>query len=215
MKNFVLAAVAAGVFATPAAAQDFPGLRIEGYAGYDDVTADLSYEDSDFPEDNFSIDGSTDDLMYGVAIGYDYPISDGFYLGVEATVDFSDNSRCEEAFGDDEACFKLKRNFGVGARLGARVSGRAIVYAGAAYVNGKAEASYEDFIDPDYNFTVSDTRDGYRLSLGAEARVAGNMFVKAELRHTNYSDYEYEVGTERATLGFRRNQVLGGVGFRF
>jgi outer membrane immunogenic protein len=214
-KVLVSAAPAVGLMSSPAFAEGFSGPRIEVHAGYDHVTAKLDYEDTAFPDDNVTAKGSTNGILYGAGIGYDFPMGDSWILGVEANFDLANNDRCEEVFGDDAACFKVKRDLSVGARIGAALGKSTLFYVGGAYVNGKAKISYADDLDPMNNFAVSDTRSGWRLSTGVEVALASKAYAKAEYRYTHYSRYKATAGTESATLGFDRHQVLAGVGMRF
>lgn len=214
-KTLFATAVAMALIASPAFAEGFSGPRIEAHGGYDHVTAKLKYEDTAFPDDDVTAKGSTNGAIYGIGIGYDYPVGDSWILGIEANFDLADNKRCEEVFGDDAACFKVKRDLSVGARVGAALSKSTLFYVGAAYVNGKAKISYTDDLDPTNNFSFSDTRGGWRVSTGAEIAITGNAYAKAEYRYTHYSRYKASAGTESLSLGFDRHQVLAGLGMRF
>ena len=71
MRKYLLAALLAGTFATPAMAQDtapFSGVRVEGIVGYD--TTDVEGEGSD-------------GVTYGAQVGYDLQ-SGGALVGIEA-----------------------------------------------------------------------------------------------------------------------------------
>jgi outer membrane immunogenic protein len=214
MKNTLFIAVCA-VISVPASAQEFPGGHLEALVGYDSLRGAVAYTDSAFPEDNFSADESTNGVVFGVAGGYDVRMLDGWYVGIEGSFDFADNQRCEEIFGSDAACFDVGNNYAVGGRVGTRLASNAMLYVGAAFVSGEAEISYEDQIDPSNNFTLSDRREGYRLSTGIERRLTGMMFAKVEYRYSDYGDYDLADGTERISLGFDRHHIVGGVGFRF
>ena len=214
-KAWFSAALAVGCVASPAFAEGFSGARVEAHAGYDRVRAKLKYEDTAFPDDNVTAKESTNGLLYGVGVGYDFSVGDSWILGVEASFDLADNDRCEEVFGDDAACFKVKRDLSVGARVGTALSQSTLFYVGAAYVNGKATISYSDDLDPTNDFSISDTRGGWRLSTGVEVALASKAYAKAEYRYSHYSRYKATAGTESVSLGFDRHQVLAGVGMRF
>lgn len=211
----VSAALAVGFAASPALADGFTGARVEAHAGYENVTAKLKYEDTAFPDDNVTAKESTNGILYGIGVGYDFPVGESWILGVEANFDLADNDRCEEVFGDDAACFKVKRDLSVGARLGAVMSKSTMFYVGAAYVNGKAKISYTDDLDPTNDFSFSDTRGGWRLSTGLEVALTSKAYAKVEYRYSHYSRYKASAGTESLSLGFDRHQVLAGVGMRF
>lgn len=214
MKYSVLTAAVLAIVTTPAIAQDarFPGFHVDAVVGYDHTSAKVTYEDTAFPANNFEVEEDTNGVVYGIGAGYDFRITEGGYFGVEAGYEFSDNERCEEVFGGDEACFSLKRNLHVGVRGGTRLNARTLAFAGIAYINGKGRASYAD---PTSDFTSSDDRNGFRLSAGLEHRLVRNFFGKIEYRYSNYDNYTEEVGTETASLGFDRNQLVIGVGARF
>lgn len=211
----VSAALAVGSVASPVFAEGFTGARIEAHAGYDHVSAKLKYEDTAFPDDNVTAKESTNGILYGIGVGYDFPVGDSWILGVEANFDMADNDRCEEVFGNDAACFKVKRDLSVGARIGTALGKSTLFYVGGAYVNGKAKVSYTDDLDPTNDFAISDTRSGWRLSTGVEVALASKAYAKAEYRYTHYSRYKASAGTESVSLGFDRHQLLAGVGMRF
>lgn len=215
MFKYLIAPVAAVAVAAPVAAKDFPGARVEAHAGFDSTRGKISYEDSGDPANDFSADESTSGVTYGGTIGYDFRIAPRWYLGVEGSVDFADNKRCTEIFGDDAACFSVKRNLAAGARIGTPLAKTTLFYVGAAYVNGKARVSYTDDLDPANNVAASDTRDGYRLSAGIEQRIAGNAFAKVEYRYSDYKDYSVSDGVETVSLGFDRHQAIAALGVRF
>lgn len=213
MKHYILG-LASLMVAGTASAQEFPGFRIEGNIGWDHVGATLAYEDSEFPEDNFKESGDTDGMLLGGTIGYDLPVGP-VYLGVEGSFDIPINNRCEEVYGFDEACFKPRSNLAVGGRIGVPLSKRALLYAGAAFVSGEAEISYKDELDPSYDFSLKDRRDGIRFSGGAEVRLVDNWFTKVEYRYSDYDDYEYAIDSESLSLGFDRHQIVTGIGVRY
>ena len=214
MRSFILFPLLAGGFAVPTMAQDLPMLRIEANAGYDSVEGTLTYADTANPGDNFSASESTDGVAYGATVGIDLPIG-GVYLGLEAGIDLASNRRCTVVFGDDAACFDVERNLAAGARFGVPVSKQALLYAGAAWVNGKAEVSYVDDLDPSNNISVSDSTDGYRLSAGVEYRFEKRFYLKVEYRYSDYGEFSAVSGTQSASLGFTRQQVMAGIGGRF
>ena len=215
MRLFCLALAAIAVFpATPAVAQSFPGTRVELNAGWDHFAGDLSYRDTDFPENDFAIGANTDGMIYGIGAGYDVPVGSGLYVGVEGNYDLFDNEQCE-TLDTDTGCIDQKHSWAVGGRVGSRLSPRGLIYAGAAYTKGKAGIRYIDETDATNNFAVSYKRGGVRLSAGAEYRLAANIYAKAEYRYIDYADWSETIGTETVTLGFDRNQIVAGLGVRF
>lgn len=173
------AAIAATVVAMPAMAQDFTGGRVELQVGYDRVGVDLG-----------PVDVSTDGVMGGVALGFDYDTG-SVVVGGEANVGFS--SAKIDVFGDE---LRAGRDFELSARVGFKPSPSGLLYAKAGWTN--AAITYDDGVT---KFTESD--DGYRLGAGYEQRFGVNTYAKIEYR---FSDYGYDV---------TRNQVVAGFGFRF
>ena len=195
MKTLAIAlATAATLLATPAFAQAdsaFTGFRVEGHLGYDSVKIDLA---------DAGVDGDFDEggLLYGVGLGYDYDFG-SFVGGIEANLDLSD-VKASATDGVDRASIEAGRDIEVSARVGAKVSDAALLYAKAGYTNARVKASAT--ID---GVTESDSAngDGVRLGVGLEYGFGGNTFGKVEYR---YSNYEADIS---------RSQVVAGFGFRF
>jgi outer membrane immunogenic protein len=218
MKYTLLAAVGITALASTAMAQEAPavgGFHVEVVGGYDNTSARVAHEDTAFPEDNVSESESTDGFVYGISAGYDFAFSNSGTFGVEVGYEQADNERCEEVYGGDAACFSLKRSLYAGVKGSTLLAPRTSLTAGIGYVNGKARLSYADPAFPSDNFAVSDNRDGLRLSLGLEQRFSSNFFGKIEYRFSDYKNYDFVDGTESYKLGFRRNQVVAGLGLRF
>lgn len=193
MRKYLLAAVIAGSFATPAFAQDrgpFEGFRVDGLVGYDRAEVD---------------EGNTEGITYGAAVGYDLQRG-GAVFGVEGEVSDSSADECFTAVvvATDELCAAAGRDFYVGGRVGAVVSPRVLVYGKAGYTNARLRFDYEDgtaATAPD--FSVGENLDGLRVGGGLEFAVSRNAYLRTEYRYSNYEQ------------GFERHQVVGGFGFRF
>ena len=214
--TLIAAAAAAAAVSSPAMAQDVAvgGFHVEGVLGYDSTRASVDYEDTAFPADNFEESGHSDGVLYGVNAGYDFALGTNT-LGVEAGYEMTDNKRCDEVFGGDALCASLKRNIYVGLKGSMPLAPRTALTAGIGYVNGKARLSYDDLSTTGVDLVGSDSRDGFRLSAGLEQRFGGNFFGKLEYRYADYKDYNYVDGTESVALGFRRHQVVAGLGVKF
>jgi len=193
MRNYLIAALAAGTLATPAFAQDqgnLSGFRIEGLVGYDRPSIQ---------------DESADGVAYGVGVGYDFQSGNAvFGLEAEAT----DSSANERVAGvvipGDELRVRSGRDLYVGGRVGAVVGGRTLLYAKAGYTNARVRVDYEDGTAGTVNdFTDRTNLDGVRAGAGAQFSIGSNAFLKTEYRYSNYQD------------GVDRHQVVGGFGFRF
>ena len=193
MRKYLLSALLAGAFVTPAFAQDsapFSGLRVEGLVGYD--TTDVEGENSD-------------GVVYGAQIGYDFNAG-GAVVGIEGEVT---DSTVDECVGDvdvtgDQLCVGAGRDLYVGGRVGVPVSPRVLAYGKAGYTNGRVNLDYEDgTAGTTLDFEEGENLDGVRVGGGLEFALGPNSYAKTEYRYSNYEQ------------GFDRHQVVAGFGFRF
>lgn len=197
MKTLALlgaAALAFAVSASPAAAQDFTGPRVEIHAGWDRVGID---------DTGFRLDQREDDATYGVGIGYDVALGERLIAGVEASFDLSE-TKFEEVAGNTRVEAEAKRDIEVAARLGTRVGDNLLLYGKAGYTNARFEgATIVGGTTGSTRTPFSENLDGLRVGAGAEVALARNAYAKAEYRYSNYES------------GVTRNQVIAGLGFRF
>jgi len=193
MRKILLASLLATAFAAPAMAQDtvdapFTGPRIEGIVGWDRVQGSGD---------------KSDDVMYGVAAGYDMQAG-GAVIGAEVEYSDSDNRACVGAktAADPRVCLKAGRDLYVGGRVGTVVgNGGTLLYAKAGYTNADVKFTANDGTD---EVTLDKTHlDGVRVGAGVEQKLGSKSYVKAEYRYSNYEQ------------GIERHQVLAGVGYRF
>jgi outer membrane immunogenic protein len=194
--------------ASPALAADFAGPRAEARLGWDRTTMEISYDDG---FSSFNTKGHDDGFGLGAEVGYDVKLGTAAVLGAYAGAEWASTKECTEVYGNDEACLKLGRNFTLGARIGATVSPKALLYVKGGYSNGQLKATYEDFADSSYNFSDKANRGGFHLGVGAEMNVTETGYVKLEAVRTNYNDYDN--GDEK--LDTRRTQIVAGFGLRF
>ena len=221
MRKLPFASVGLLAFATPAAAQDFAGIRIEGRAGYDWVSINADLNDG---VQELEANSDEDGFMFGLEGGYDFPVSRNFILGIYGGIDFSDADFCQ-TFADmpvvnplaqvDQACLEVKRNFFFGARAGAQVGGSTLIYAKAGYSNGQAEIDVNDDDDVVDDLTDSDSRDGWHLGVGLEQNFGSFFYGKLEFVQTFYGDLDFSNPDYALSLDGDRSQVAAGVGLRF
>ena len=193
MRKILLASLLATAFAAPAMAQDsakgpFTGPRVEAIVGWDQVKGDGA---------------KSDDVMYGVAAGYDVQAG-GAVIGGEVEYSDSDNRACDggaKTVADPRICLKAGRDLYVGGRVGTVVGASTLLYAKAGYTNADAKFTANNGTD---EVTLDKTHlDGVRVGAGVEHKFGANTYVKAEYRYSNYEQ------------GLERHQALAGVGFRF
>lgn len=189
-KAILFAATAAAMTATPAAAADFTGFRAGIQLGLDRGAYDNNDAD---------IDESFGGVLAGFSAGYDFPVGGNVILGVEATAEEA-NTDYDFRQGADFIAVDAKRDLGLVARAGLKVSDRALVYALAGYSNVRLRASARI---AGVSYGDSGNVDGLRLGAGLETALGRKGYGKVEYRYSDYSD------------GFSRNQILIGAGLRF
>jgi outer membrane immunogenic protein len=195
---FVIAAASA--FALPASAQDksFSGVRVEALVGWDNFSAGSRESES------------KDGVAYGGAIGYDYEIN---HIVIGAEFELSDSSTSEDvghvSIPTDTFHVEANRDIYVGARLGYAFSPRFMGYVKAGWSNLQIDASYNPGITGFPITTGSNDSDGFRAGAGLEYRIGHGVYVKGEYRYSHYGSVgQYGVDVDR-------NQILGGIGYRF
>lgn len=195
MRFYVIAALMAGTFATPAFAQDAPppdmsGFRIEGLVGYD--SAEVA-------------DNNDGGVVYGVGAGYDFQMGH-MVFGIEGEASDSTNRGCiNDAFNvGDSLCVRTERDLYVGGRMGVIVGRNILLYGKAGYTNARVQVDYDDgTVAGAGNFSLGENLDGVRVGLGAQFGIGRNAYIRTEARYSNYEG------------GGDRGGVVGAFGFRF
>ncbi|MFC0204282.1 outer membrane protein [Novosphingobium soli] len=172
MKKFapvLVAAAAAGLLALPASA------RAQAF-----VQAETGL-------DSISVGGESDEgLSYGVTAGYDMPLSNGMFVGIQGTVADSTTKECASA-GTERACVKTGRDLSAVVRLGTALSETSKLYVLGGYTNARLRLTYTDGTD---SYSEGANGDGFRVGAGYQQDLGQNLFVKAEYRYSNYeSDF--------------------------
>ena len=103
-----LAAILAVAIATPALANEnsnnpsVSGFRVEGHGGWERVSIDTI--------------GGKSGANYGVGLGYDFAITDSFFIGIDGSADESSTKACASG-GGRTACLKTGPDLAAGAIL--------------------------------------------------------------------------------------------------
>ena len=211
VRTLVLAGFA--LAATPAFAQeeiDFSGFRVGGLAGFDVVSAGA---DDITPGDEIE-DTDLEGAVFYIELGRDFQIGNlvlGFgseYGTSTASVEVLDGTALEE--------LETGVDFFIGARVGAVVGDRTMIYAKGGYTNNEVKYTVED---PELGtFELDPGVDGFRIGVGVEHMISSSFYIKGEARYSNYSNLEL-TGPDESELDIGidldRTQVLVGAGFRF
>jgi outer membrane immunogenic protein len=186
-----LAALATAAFVTPAFAQDgsapISGFRIEAHGGWDRV--------------NVEDIGGKSGFTYGAGAGYDFGITDNFFIGVDGSIDESSTRVCisDVVVPGDLTCAKTGLDLSAGVRVGfASMGGK--LYALGGYTRAKAKLTYDDGVTV---ALIGDWEDGWRVGAGYQYTFNNGVYIKAEYRYSDYSG------------GLSRHNVIGGVGYQF
>ncbi|MEO1731466.1 MAG: porin family protein [Pseudomonadota bacterium] len=200
--------------ASPAFAQEeieFQGFRVGGLAGFDVVSAGVGdevtgggeIEDTDLEGAAFYIELGRDFQIGNLVLGF------GSEYGTStASVEITDGTALEEV--------ETGVDFFIGARVGAVVGDRTMIYAKGGYTNNEVKYTVDD---PELGtFELDPGVDGFRIGVGVEHMISSSFYIKGEARYSNYSnleltrpdDTELDIG-----IDLDRTQVLVGAGFRF
>jgi outer membrane immunogenic protein len=195
-------ALAIALFAATGRSAQAQGARIEVHGGYER----LSYKSFFSPSD--STFRPVNGAFYGLGVGYDAPIGDRVFVGIEGNVDFSTGSRCQVnplilAPGIFESCFKPGRDISANVRMGVKLGGESTRFYGLAGYSNLRVKSYGQVNRAPPVTTVAENRDGVRIGAGLEHNFSERFYGKLEFRHSRYGN------------GLYRNQGLIGAGFRF
>ncbi|BAK67852.1 putative outer membrane protein [Sphingobium sp. SYK-6] len=214
-KKIVLAALlaASAAWAGQAQAQTIGSFRADVHAGWDRVSID-QHTQGDADADVVTSSEKEDGVIYGGEIGYDLGLG-AFSLGAYAGIEGSSAKQCAEVYTEVETCVKAGRNITLGARAGFNVAPRVLLYAKGGYSNGQVRMEYIDHVTAADSFTLSENMDGWHAGAGVQVNLLANSYVKLEYVHTDYSDYSLADGDATISGGFKRDNVLLGVGMRF
>ena len=182
MKKLVLATVGgAAMFAIPVAAQaqEAPG---EFFVG-----ANVGYHDlgvSDDAEDLTGLDADDGSVILGGYAGYDFPLGESAFAGVEGNFNFGTGV--------------IDNEYGVSGRIGFRSEGGAKFYVRGGYQ--WVDLDLEEVFDvdvPDGSFDgIDDTVDDYLVGVGAEFPAGDRMQFRVNLDTISFD-------TLRATAGLQ------------
>lgn len=212
MKAVAAFSVAMVALATPAAAQNFDGFRVEARGGYDSITLDAEYEDA---TSTAQADNNEDGLGFGAEAGYDFAVGPGFILGGYIGIDFSDADFCQSIDEVEELCLEARQNIYLGVRGGMPVAPSTLVYGKVGYSNGDVDLDLDDLEDIIGDFDDSGSRDGWHFGVGVEQNFGPMFYGKLEYVYTIYSDLDFASPDAALVIDGNRSQVMAGLGLRF
>ncbi len=211
------AALAAAVSAAPATAQPglFTGFSVGAQGGWQGdrlsgrgtVVVPPSGETSTPGVLVFNVRETGSGLAGGVFAGYDAEIASNVVLGGEFGLNFGGSG-----IGLDPAdpAFRLspRRTIDLTARGGVLVGPESLLYVRGGYSN----ARYKLRLGGD---GLGENRDGWTIGGGFEQALGNNISARLEYRHSDYGRDETIDGNARFEGKLRRNQVMGGIAYRW
>ena len=193
------------IFPMAASAQDDPSISPAGPSLEAGPRAELvaAYEES----------GSDSGFLYGIRLGYDFSLARNVTLGLEGEAANSTlDTHSTVNVGSD--IVTVDADFGrilyAGGRIAFGVTPRVSIFGRAGYVNRRVSGRIEIFeTAPSGAVTqIVDQRfqsfhDGFRVGVGAQARLAGSLYGGVEYRFEHYGGALADGHQTALTLGLR------------
>jgi outer membrane immunogenic protein len=127
--------------------------------------------------------------------------SDTILYGLDTDIGYSADK------GKSGETFKKGLNGTARARIGADF-GSVMPYGALGVTTAKAKVS--SATDDDSNLHY-----GWTAGMGADAKIADNVFGRLEFRHNNYGSKKYEVDGITNNVKFKENEIRVGIGMKF
>ncbi|PHQ63276.1 MAG: hypothetical protein COC10_07025 [Sphingobium sp.] len=139
----------------------------------------------------------------GVYAGFDHRLTDRVVLGVEGSLDTTNDDRLHGSTISGSYTLDPKYSFDLTARAGFLVTPATLVYARAGYTNARVETMVADDAG-----TASETRnqDGWLLGGGMERQLTEKVSARMEYRYSDLSEGDGK---------FDRHRVLAGLSYHF
>ncbi len=157
MKKFIATAIASFALAASAQAADFNGPFIGAGLTLDNIQGSGALEGN-------GISG----VGANIFAGYDLPVSERFFAGVEANADL---------YTADAPGVEAKWGWSLSGRVGTKLNDSTGLYARVGYARGKTSAG-----------GFSEWSDAVRYGAGIETGLTQNVRLRAEFTQFNYED---------------------------
>lgn len=200
MKKIVtLAAVAAGLSASPAWAQNAsPGGFYVGALG--------GYEGIDVESADGSVSADADSAVYGVNVGYDLSLGSAF-VGIEGELSTSNgDTEFPDSFTGAREGLEANGQYYIGARAGVALTPGIAAYGKVGYTSLDTKA----FTSSGSLDELKDNAGGLRFGGGVQVQLPGPLEARVEYRRSKYKDLIDGTYGNATT-----DQVVAGVGVRF
>jgi outer membrane immunogenic protein len=196
-KVLALAAVAAGLSASPAFAQSTGGVYVGAIAGYEGIDVEAA---------DGSASASADSAVYGVNAGYDLSLGSAF-VGVEGELSTSGgDTQFPTTFTGARDSLEAGGQYYVGARAGVALTPGIAAYGKVGYTSLSTKA----FTSAGTLSELEDNAGGIRFGGGVQVQLPGPLEGRLEYRRSRYKDVVDGTYGNATT-----DQVVAGVGVRF
>ena len=198
-KLLALAALAAGLAATPALAQSSaPGGIYVGAIG--------GYEGIDVESADGSASATADSAVYGVSAGYDLSLG-SLFVGVEGELSTSGgDTQFPSTFTGARDSLEAGGQYYVGARAGVALTPGIAAYGKVGYTSLSTKA----FTSAGTLAELEDNAGGIRFGGGVQVQLPGPLEGRLEYRRSRYKDVVDGTYGDATT-----DQVVVGLGARF
>ena len=194
-----LTALAAGLTATPALAQNTaPGGFYVGALG--------GYEGIDVESGDGSVSADADSAVYGISAGYDLSLGSAF-VGVEGELSTSGSStEFPDSFTGAREGLDADGQYYIGARAGVALTPGIAAYGKVGYTSLDTKA----FTSSGSLDELDDNAGGFRFGGGLQVQLPGPLEGRLEYRHSEYKTVLDDSFGDATT-----DQVVAGLGVRF
>ena len=197
-KIIAIAAIGAGLAATPAFAQDAAGgLYVGALAGFEGVEVETT---------DGSATAEADSAVYGIVAGYDLSLGGGF-VGVEGEYSASSSDTSfPDSVGAAREGLDTDGQYYIGLRAGFAVTDGIAAYGKVGYTALDTRA----FTDSGSLDDLEESADGFRFGGGLQVQLPGPLEARLEYRRSDYGDVGGGAFGDATT-----DQVVAGLGIRF
>src|SRR6187551_580623 len=174
-----LAALAAGITATPALAQgNAPGGFYVGAIG--------GYEGIDVESADGTVSADADSAVYGINAGYDLSLGSAF-VGVEGELSTSGSSTAfPDSFAGARDGLEANGQYYIGARAGVALTPGIAAYGKLGYTSLETTA----FTSAGSLDELKDNASGLRFGGGVQVQLPGPLEGRIEYRRSQYNDLD-------------------------
>lgn len=200
-KTIALAALAAGLAAAPALAQDD-----DGATGGFHVGAIAGYEGLNVTSSTGTVSADADSAVYGLTAGYDLSLGNAF-VGVEGEISTSNGTTTfpGTVAGAREG-LEANGQYYIGARAGFALTPGIAAYGKVGYTALDTRA----FTRSGSLGELKDNADGVRFGGGLQIQLPGPLEARREYRRSNYNTL-----AEASQGDAKTDQIVAGIGLRF